>query len=163
MNTSLTAFSQEVEGVSEGTYVTVVRNSPVTSAKVGADGSVQRTFSPDRTGTITLTLQQNSPTNRYLARIYNAQDLRGEPIYGDFTVLEPAGSFLCIARYVHIIEAPEMSLAKEAEDRTWTLAADQILFAAEAVGSVLSDNELAKIAGGLDAAIQNSESFTGTL
>lgn len=42
---------------------------------VGIDGEVMQSMSPDKSGTITVTLMKTSPANKKLMRAYNAQSL----------------------------------------------------------------------------------------
>lgn len=64
-----------ISGYADGTFITVERNSDNFSMISGADGEVSRAKTNDRTGSITITLTQTSPSNSLLS-FYEALDQR---------------------------------------------------------------------------------------
>lgn len=57
-----------VTGFADGTFVKGERNEDTYSNHVGVDGKVTRVKNNNETGTITITLQHNSPSNRILEK-----------------------------------------------------------------------------------------------
>lgn len=85
---------------------------------VGADGTVARTRNADRTGVVTITLMQNSLSNRLLAAAAAADELGGEVI-SNFTVNDPSGSGLAVAFDAWLRKAPDQDYAAEYGTREW--------------------------------------------
>ena len=56
-----------ITGFLEGTFITVERNEDSFEKTVGADGNVTRVRKNDRSGTITVVLQAESPSNDVLS------------------------------------------------------------------------------------------------
>ena len=59
-------------GFADGTYVTGERNEEKRELEVGAQGDVVMVEASDDTGTVSITLQQTSPTNDLLRGLYNS-------------------------------------------------------------------------------------------
>lgn len=117
-----------VEGYSDGTFIEANRNTPNTTQVVGADGKVGLSYSADNTGTVTLTLQQNSPTNLMLSAIQNLQDVRQTVLRFPISVMDPSGGFLMVATNCHILQAPPASLGAELESKSWEFYVEDLRY-----------------------------------
>ena len=73
-----------VTAYADDTFVNIEPNGDGTQLKVGCDGEVNRAISVNRAYTITLTLLQNSPTNKFLETKYAQDQDEGN---GNFPVL----------------------------------------------------------------------------
>ena len=58
-----------ISGFDEGAFIEAERSVDLFSDKTGADGFPVRSKSADKTGTVTLTLQQKSPSNSILTAL----------------------------------------------------------------------------------------------
>jgi|SRR5690554_38484 len=59
-------------GLAEGTFVSIEREEESYTSYVGAKGEVARAVNANKMGTITVTLEQTSPSNAYLRRLANS-------------------------------------------------------------------------------------------
>lgn len=139
-NTIITYFDFNLSGFADGTFVEAQRVEDNSTEVAGADGRIGIAVNANKSGTISLTLQQNSESNWFLSAIQATQDARGVLARGSFIVTEPSGGFLMIAKNVHIKTPAPMGLAKELTPKTWVLFAENIQY-----GSLPS--ELAQAAG----------------
>lgn len=111
------------------TYVNVSYDSPQTSTTQAPDGPVANTLMPSTVGTIEVTLQQNSPSNRLLAGSFATQKLTNTLIQSPMIVRDPSGGTLYTIADAHITEPPETPLGASHEDglRTWTFRCANLL------------------------------------
>jgi hypothetical protein len=114
-----------IRGFSED-KISVVRDNPAWELVVGADGESTRVKSNDLSGTITLTLQQSSPSNDELSAQFNADQLSNAgllPLY----IKDNLGSTVISAATAYIEQIPEATYGKTQNDRVWTLRTDNLL------------------------------------
>lgn len=103
-------------GLAEDEFVTAERNTEKRSFKVGAQGEVVVNESADDTGTVTVTIDQTSPTNKEFRRLYNsgkAFDLNvadNNPNTADVSGSE-----------CYIENLPSKSSGAESGDREWNI------------------------------------------
>lgn len=104
------------------TYVNVSYDSPQTSTTQAPDGPVANTLMPSTVGTIEVTLQQNSPSNKLLGAIFAGQKVSRTLVQSPMIVRDPSGGTLYTIADAHITEPPETPLGASHEDglRTWT-------------------------------------------
>lgn len=62
----VTTNGRPITGFADGTFIKGERNSDTYTNHVGVDGQVTRVKNNDQTGTISITLKHNSPSNRLL-------------------------------------------------------------------------------------------------
>lgn len=128
-----------MEGVAEGTFISMSRNSPRTEVTTGAKGDSGITVSADRSGTVEVTLLQNSPTNQYLSGIVNAEDLDYEVYRSDFIVTDPSGSVLAVAKRAHIQEGPSIDLGDGQNSKVWMFFTEDLQYLPVPVGMLESE------------------------
>ena len=140
-----------VTGLDTDTFITFSYNSDITSEKVGADGKVEISMSPDNTGTCTLTLLQESPANLMFGAAVNAIKY-GEFFQGSLTVTDPSGSVLAFMKNAHIKSSPEVTLGSETNAREWTFFVEDLVFASSPseIATKIADSDLDQIVGGVD-------------
>lgn len=143
-----------LEGLAADSFVTFSRNSDITANAVGADGQLQTSVLPDRSGSCTISLQQNSLSNAFLADVLNEQEVNGTLYIADLTVTDPSGSILAELKNAHIMTAPEISLSSDASDNTydWTFYCEEINFTSQAVVN-MSDDDRARITAQINTII----------
>ena len=150
---------QALSGLAPDSFVTFSRASSLTEAEVGADGLANISRLPDKTGTCTISLQQNSLGNNILSGVMLAQEANPTLIVGALTIADPSGAVLAILTGVHLQVAPEVSLGSSANGATrdWVFWCEGMQFtsAPEGIASSITDN--AAIAGGIATIIGNAQ------
>ena len=114
-----------IRGFSDS-QVTVARDNPAWEMVIGADGEATRVKSNDRSGTITLTLQQSSPSNDDLSLIAAADELSNtglRPVY----IKDNLGTSLFTAVSAYIEQVPEAAYGKTQNDRVWVIKTDNLV------------------------------------
>lgn len=114
-----------VKGYADGTFVQVERDEDAFSFAGGADGLGTRVKNANRSGTITITLQQTSESNEFLSAqaIADQETGRGElPVF----IKDSSGKDLHFAETAWIQKMPSASYSKEVENREWVLRTDNL-------------------------------------
>lgn len=119
----VTVGGRTIRGFAEGTFVEVTRNNPVEiSAVVGARGEYALSKNRDKTGTFTLTLLAESPSNSYLDSLVGAESIvpvsvvrNGETIKE--LVTGPEG---------WVQERPQKTFDAEAPTRAWLIGVGEM-------------------------------------
>ena len=109
-----------VSGYADGTFVKVERNADQVTLSVGADGESTAALSQNRSGRITLTLQQSSPVNDILDALAEALEART----GGFVpimVKDNNGTTLASMKKGWVVKRASAGFAKDAETREWIL------------------------------------------
>lgn len=117
-------------GLDENTFIRLTRNSDIRARVVGAQGDVALTKYADRTGTIEITLMQTSPTNDVLSGIMVAQehvDFEGTQV-SNFIISDPSGSVMATGLNAWLEKAPEITLGKDQNAKTWTFGCEVLEF-----------------------------------
>ena len=114
-----------VEGLADGTYVTVTRNNDSFALTMGADGEGARAKSNDKSGTVELTLLQTSASNDVLTGFANADEISNS---GQVPILikDQNGSTLVEAATAWIQKPADVTFGKEIEERSWVLESDDL-------------------------------------
>lgn len=125
------------EGKADDTFMTVSDNSPRTTMTKGADGNTAVSLSPDRSGTVTLTLFTTSDTCKRLTATYEI--LRSSGLLGaaPLTVTDPSGATLVVAAQAVLTERGENSLGLGENTRDFT-------FYCETMFDIALDEDIAK-------------------
>nr|WP_318381253.1 phage protein [uncultured Enterobacter sp.] len=111
--------------------ISVTMTGAKSTMTVGIDGEGLHTLSADKSGTITVTLQQTSPVNKKLSLAYNAQSL-SSTLWGNNVIVirNTASGDIITARGCAFQKQPEWSSAKTAGTVAWTfdcIKIDQVL------------------------------------
>lgn len=112
-----------VEGIADGTFITVARDNPAWNKSIGSDGEGVRAKSNDRGGTITLTLMQSSVTNDALSALANVDEASGNGV-GPFLMVDRSGRTICGAETAWIQKQADAEFAREASTREWIFETD---------------------------------------
>lgn len=117
-----------INGYADGTFVNVERAADTFTKVVGADGEVGRVHSADRSGKITITLQQTSESNDVLSALQQADELT---LSGKFPVAvkDNNGTSLYVAGDAWVMKPVNSEYASTMSTREWTIeCADLIPF-----------------------------------
>lgn len=118
-----------MEGFADGTFITVARDNPSFNLAIGSDGEGARAKSNDKSGTITVTLMQNSATNDLLSSLSIVDEQTGNGV-GPFLMKDLSGRSICAAETAWLEKPSDISFAREIENREWTIKTDSLdLFA----------------------------------
>lgn len=122
----VTVMSQSIVGFSEE-KVTVERANPGWELTVGADGDATRVKSNDLSGTITITLQQTSPSNNLLSTLFEIDDSDDTGVVA-VTIKDEKGFTYVSAPKAYVEKLPEASFAKTHSDRVWVLRCHELTY-----------------------------------
>ena len=114
-----------IGGFADGSYITVTRENDAYQKVVGADGETSRAKSNDRSGTITITLAQTSPSNDVLSAISLADELNNDGIV-PIAIRDGSGRTIIIAPFSWVQKPADVEFAKEITDREWVMACSDI-------------------------------------
>lgn len=109
-----------MSGFADGTFVEIAPSSDLSSMQVGADGEVARSISSNKTCTVTITLQQTSPSNDVLSGMIEIDSLTGGVLF-PISVLDLRGRTVFLASQCWINKRPTLTFGQEVSDRSWEL------------------------------------------
>lgn len=108
-------------GFADGEFVSFERNNDAFTQSVGADGDTTRVKSNDRSGSLTITLDQTSLSNDVLSTFANLDELSNSGIV-PILVKEINGTSTLFTGNGWIQKMPVMSYGKETTTRVWIIA-----------------------------------------
>jgi hypothetical protein len=146
-----------LDGLAPDTFVTFSRSVDLTDEEVGSDGKVAISRTPDKTGSCTLSFQQNSEANLILSGVMAAQEGSSTFITGSITVVDPSGSTVALLTNCHIKTAPETTLGITAtgQSKDWVFFCEGMNFTSAPEGVASSSEEAARIASGISTILGN--------
>lgn len=144
---------EPIDGLAPDTFITFSRNSDLTDEEVGADGQLSISRLPDRTGTMTITLQQQSMGNHILSGVMERQEASGVFIRGAITISDPSGSILAELGAAHLKTAPEVGLGSTAtgQTRDWVFFCESMKFTTTPGGANFVEQEITRINSAIDS------------
>lgn len=92
---------------------------------VGSDGESTRVKSNDRSGTITINLQQTSPSNDFLSAIFYVDEVSSAGVV-PITIKDNSGTTLVVAPLAFLENMPSATFSKSQNDRSWVFRSNQI-------------------------------------
>lgn len=114
-----------IGGFADGTFVNVERNNDSWTLSVGADGEGTRSKSSDRSGRITITLNQSSASNDVLSALELTDDATGTGTFA-FLVKDNFGTSLFAADTAWIVKPAAAPYGKESDNREWIIETDNL-------------------------------------
>ncbi len=146
-----------IDGLAPDSFITFSRNADITDEEVGASGELSISVLPDRTGTCTISLQQNSRSNLILSGVMLAQEESGSFIRGALTIADPSGSVLALLTGVHLKKAPEVTLGSSASGKTrdWVFFCETMKFTSAPTGLADDIANSSPIVGGIGGLVSN--------
>ena len=112
--------SHIVTGYAEDSFVSIEPSGDGTTKKVGADGEVTRSISPDRTFSVKVTVDQMSESNSYFQEMYNRDQQTGDAIE-PLMVQDMKGGMLFSADEAWIPKPSTHGFGKAAGTREWEI------------------------------------------
>lgn len=109
-----------IQGYGPDTFVKAARNEDLFDEQVGADGSVVHVRNRNRTGKVTFTLLDASPTNDQLSTAANADELTGLSI-GALMIKDLNGTTLIKCANARIQKYPDIEYAADGGTNDWVI------------------------------------------
>jgi hypothetical protein len=107
-------------GFADGTFVTVERNSDAYTKVSGGDGIVSRAKSNDKSGSITFTIQQTSPSNDILSGFALLDEMSNNGIV-PVIIQDFSGRTTAVSAFGWIKKSPKAEFSKEITNREWVI------------------------------------------
>ncbi len=121
---ALSVHGNIISGFSDGAMVVVEREVDAFTKVVGADGEVSRTRSANKSGSVTITLKQDSDSNSILGAIAALDELTGAET-GPLALTDLAGNTVFAAN-CWVKKLPKVEYGKDLTNREWVLECDNI-------------------------------------
>lgn len=109
-----------VTGYADGTFVGFERTSDAYTMTTGADNLTTRVKSNDKSGTITITLQQSSVTNNILSSFAALDESANVGVFS-FLMKDILGTTLVTAKAAWVKKLPAIEFGNELTNREWVL------------------------------------------
>lgn len=120
-------------GYADGTFVSVERASDSFTKVTGADGMVTRSKSNDKSGQITLTLKQSSPSNDVLSGFAALDEMSNTGVF-PVSITDLSGHTLLFMPSAWIRKPANVEFGKELSTREWVLDFDKYELPASLIG-----------------------------
>lgn len=109
-------------GFADGTFVSISRDEQSFTKVTGADGTVSRSKSNNRSGAVTLTLQQTSPSNEVLSSLLAQDELDGTSGVVPVLIKDTSGETRFFSGTGWVRGLPDnIEFAKEISNREWVI------------------------------------------
>ncbi len=109
-----------VTGVAEDSFVSIEQNGDGMTKKVGCDGEIVRSISPDRTYVVKLSLLQYSDTNSYLQNRYSQDQKSGDGMF-PIMIKDLKGGMVFSSDAAWPVKSAPRAFGKESGNREWEL------------------------------------------
>lgn len=113
-NAGSLTFPFQVQAKAAGTYLQAARTTPLNSMTSGADGAVVFNTSRDKSGTITATIMQKSPTTSLMSAMLIAQDQFEQDFYFNMEIIDTTDGALYTGYGCKITGHPQRTFASDA-------------------------------------------------
>lgn len=110
-----------ITGFADGTFIRIQQQGDGMTHKVGAQGDIARSVSPNSLHQVTLTLLPGSASNAYLTGIHKADRLTCGGAMVPIGISDLCGLDNFVAAQAWIPKMPDMSQSVESENREWVL------------------------------------------
>ena len=116
---SVIAGGIPLTGFPDGTFVSYTRDEDTYNKQIGADGVVSRSKTNNRSGVLTLTLQQTSQGNDVLTGFFNLDELSNSGVF--VIVIKDVLGTTILQGSAWIKKPADIVYSKEIEGREWTI------------------------------------------
>jgi len=117
----LVAGLHTVTGYAEGSFISIEKVTPTSSARESADGVVSRVIRNSSLYNVRLTLAQSSDSNGVLSIFHNVDRLTNGRAKFPFIMKDKRGSSVMFAAEAWISSVPESTFSSGVEGRTWEI------------------------------------------
>ena len=119
-NLYISIGNHRISGYAEDSFVQIAPSTEGFTKKVGCDGEVVRSVSPDDTYVITLVLLQTANDNAYLQNQYNNDQQTGDGIF-PISIKDEKGKLLFNAEQAWVSKPATRAYGREAGNREWEI------------------------------------------
>lgn len=121
--------TREIEGFEDGTEITAERDEDAFTKKVDVDGGVTRSKTNNKTGTVTFSLSQFSPLNKYLSQLANLDERTGVGVL-PLKIVDKSNpnEEKAIATQAWVRKQPSKSFGRESGAREWVIDCADLTF-----------------------------------
>lgn len=116
----VTVGGVQLSGFADGTAVNIMRSNDAYTKVTGTDGITSRAKSSDKSGELTVTLAQTSPSNDVLSGIAQADELTNAGVV-PVIVKDISGRSVYFSGNGWIRKIPDSAFGKEIDNREWVL------------------------------------------
>ena len=116
--------THSVTGLADDAFVSVEPAGEGVTKKVGCDGEIVRSISPDKTSTVKITLLQTSDSNSFLQQMYNQDQQNGDGIF-PLMIQDLMGGVLFSAEEAWVAEQSTFARGKADTNREWEIHTGQ--------------------------------------
>lgn len=109
-----------VTGYAEDSFISIDPNGDGITKKVGCDGEIVRSVSPDDTYVVKLSVLQTSDTNSYLQGRLDLDMKSGDGMF-PILIKDLKGGFVFSAETAWAVKSAPRSFGKEAANREWEI------------------------------------------
>ena len=109
-----------LSGFSDDGMIEAEREEDTFIKKVGVDGFTSRARNRNKSGEITITLQQTSPSNDHLSALAILDEQTGRGVV-PVLIKDLSGRSVLASAFAWVRKPPASAFAKEVEDREWIL------------------------------------------
>ena len=124
---AVTVNGVNISGFGEATFVSVEREEENFVKVVGADGNVSRSKTNNKSGSLTITLQQTSPSNDVLSGLAAKDEATSDAIF-PVIVKDVTGGSRIFSATGWMQGVPVIEFAKEISTREWIIDLADIEF-----------------------------------
>lgn len=115
---SVIVGTRPLKGLAADTFVSVEREEQSFVKSVGADGEVTRSKTNNKTGAITITLQQSSPDNAYLSSLQIADENTASGVV-PVMIRDASGNTLHFSEQSWIRQPATSEFGRDSGTREW--------------------------------------------
>ncbi len=115
-----------ISGFGDGTMITAERNEQAYMLKVGSSGEGTRAKNANKSGKVTVTLMQSSPSNDDISAIAAADELTGAGVV-PLLLKDASGRTIISALSSWVQKYSNSEFAKEVTTRQWVIETDELL------------------------------------
>lgn len=116
--------THSVTGLADDAFVSVEPAGEGVTKKVGCDGEIVRSISPDKTSTVKITLLQTSDSNSFLQQMYNQDQQNGDGIF-PLMIQDLMGGVLFSAEEAWVAKQSTFARGKSDTNREWEIHTGQ--------------------------------------
>lgn len=109
-----------VSGYADDSFISVEPNGDGITKKVGCDGEIARSISPDNTYKVKITLLQNSDSNSFFSNIADYDRATGNGLF-PVLIKDLRGGLLFATEAAWVIKKSPATRGKETNNREWEI------------------------------------------
>lgn len=109
-----------VSGYADDSFINIEPNGDGITKKVGCDGEIARSISPDNTYKVKITLLQNSDSNSFLSNIADYDRATGNGLF-PVLIKDLRGGLLFATEAAWVIKKSPATRGKETNNREWEI------------------------------------------